>query len=242
MVPTKKYVIYTAICGEAATSDDLHDPETVFDDTDYIAFVDRDHDCKVWKQIKSTPFSIDTKYFNRRNAKVYKAAPHLFMHGWDMCIWHDPTHEVEVDPAGIYRDIITPEGEIALFKHESRNCVYSEAEAILNWNMDHTKVVSEQMEFYRSNKYPEENGLYECPVIVRNSTMKMESLGLRWWEIISKYSSRDQLSMPFVLWSLNIDPVILEGTAGKEYKRNNKLIPFKRNHNWEPQINHRNLS
>jgi hypothetical protein len=242
MISTKKYVVYTAICGDEAHSDDLHDPKEVFPDTDYIAFVDRKHKTSdVWRQVRSTPFSIDTKYFNRRNAKIYKAMPHLFMDGWHMSIWHDPTHEVVVNPEEIYKNIITPEKDIALFRHESRDCVYSEAAAVLNWKMDHEKVISDQMDFYRANNYPEKNGLYECPVIIRNSTLKTETLGMRWWEIISKYSSRDQLSMPFVLWSLNIDPVILEGTAGKEYKRNNKIVPFKRNHNWEPNIKHLNL-
>ena len=242
MVLTKKYVVYTAICGEEAVSDNLHDPETVFDDVDYIAFVDREHpDTKVWKQQKATPFSIDTKYFDRRNAKIYKAAPHLFMSGWDMCIWHDPTHEVVMDPKEIHENFITKDQHIALFTHESRDCVYKEAMAILGWGMDHEELVKSQMEFYKSNNYPEGNGLYECPVIVRNNTIKTQTLGLRWWELISKFSSRDQLSMPFVLWSLNMQPVILPGTAGKHYKRNNSLVPFKRGHNYEPKLAHSNL-
>jgi hypothetical protein len=241
MVKTKKYVVYTSICGSASTSDDLIDPEKVFDDVDYIAFVDREHDCNVWQQHTATPFSIDTKYFDRRNAKIYKAIPHQFMYGWDMCIWHDPTHEVIVDPKSIH-DKYLPDGfDIALFDHESRDCVYSEADAVRNWKMDHPEDIENLMRLYKSNNYPSENGLYECPVVIRKNTIKTQTLGLRWWELICKYSSRDQLSMPFVLWSLNMKPHILPGTAGKEYKRNNKIIPFMRNHNWEPNIPHQNL-
>lgn len=243
MVPTKKYVVYTAICGDEAVSDTLRDPEIVFDDVDYIAFVDREHtECSVWNQHQAIPFSIDTKFFNRRNAKIYKAMPHQFMSGWDMCIWHDPTHEVAMNPKEIRKSFITEDQDIALFEHESRDCVYKEAAAILGWGMDYPELVNEQMEFYKSNNYPEENGLYECPVIIRNNTLKTQTLGLRWWEIISKFSSRDQLSMPFVLWSLNIQPVVLPGTAGKHYKRNNLIVPFKRGHNYEPEIPHHNLT
>ena len=102
--------------------------------------------------------------------------------------------------------------------------------------------IKNQIEFYERCQYPHNNGLYECPVIIRKNNIKTQTLGLRWWETICKYSSRDQLSMPFVLWSLNIKPRILPGTAGKEYKRNNKIVPFKRNHNWEPNISHLNLN
>ena len=107
--------------------------------------------------------------------------------------------------------------------------------------MDYPDNVQSQMDFYKKCKYPHTNGLYELPVIIRKNNDKIKTLGLRWWETISKYSSRDQLSMPFVLWSLNMKPKILPGTAGKEYKRNNKIVPFKRNHNHAPEIPHLNL-
>ena len=167
MVNVKKYVIYTAICGDI---DILHDPGTVFDDVDYIAFTDKPTTSSVWRNIPVTPFSIDKTYFNRRNAKIYKVLPHFFMQGWDMSIWHDPTHEVVVHPKEIYNDYLH-NNDIALFEHESRNCVYDEAEKIIHWGMDISENITSQMNFYERCNYPHKNGLYELPVIIRKNNI-----------------------------------------------------------------------
>ena len=46
-------------------------------------------------------FSIDNRYANRRNAKIYKIMPHLFVPGYDYYIWVDATHAVKMDPKEI---------------------------------------------------------------------------------------------------------------------------------------------
>lgn len=46
----RKIAVITSIFGDGTK---LVDPATVFENTDYFAFVDKEHDCKVWKQIKS---------------------------------------------------------------------------------------------------------------------------------------------------------------------------------------------
>ena len=61
--------------------------------------------------------------------------------------------------------------------------------------------------------YPRNNGLYELPVSIRKNTDNIKILNLRWWEQICRYSSRDQISMPFVLWKTNITPKLLPGYA-----------------------------
>ena len=57
-----KIAIITSIFGTEQT---LHDPVVKFDSADYIAFVDREHDSKVWKQIQSVSFSLDVEYKGR---------------------------------------------------------------------------------------------------------------------------------------------------------------------------------
>ena len=48
-----------------------------------------------------------------------------------------------------------------------------------------------------------------------------------WWEIICKYSSRDQISFPYVLYKHSITPKIIPG-ALREWEGNNQVIPHVR--------------
>jgi hypothetical protein len=84
------------------------------------------------------------------------------------------------------------------------------------------------MEYFESTKYPKNNGLYELPCSIRKNTEIINKMNLMWWEIICRYSSRDQISLPYVLHKLNIQPLILEGCANCG-GYGNKIIPQVRN-------------
>ncbi len=225
-IQTKKYVIYTAICGD---KDNLHPPDQVFPDTDYIAFVDRKHKTSIWKQYDSLSFSLDQSYCHRRNAKIYKILPHFFMQGWETSIWKDPTHEIIVSPESIEQQYLN-NNDIALFKHSERNCIFQEAKAVIDQRLDDPGLVKAQIAYYQETGYPKNNGLYELPVIVTKNTPQTRTLGLSWWETICKYSSRDQLSLPYVLWKLQMEPAVCPGNLQGAFGTKNRIAPFRRGH------------
>tara|TARA_R110000803_G_scaffold137035_3_gene204055 strand:+ start:301 stop:972 length:672 start_codon:yes stop_codon:yes gene_type:complete len=204
-----KIAIITSIFG---LNTKLRDPSNKFDGVDYIAFVDHKHDCSVWEQRNALNFTLDNKYNGRRNAKIYKVLPQMFLPEYDYWFWVDSTHEVIVHPKEIIEKYLG-ESEIGLWKHTDRNCSYKEAEIINQLNYDHKSLVNEQINYYSSMGYPKNNGLYELPVSIRKNTDNTKILNLRWWEQICRYSSRDQISMPFVLWKTNITPKLLPGYA-----------------------------
>ena len=80
-----------------------------------------------------------------------------------------------------------------------------------------------ELAFYKDVCYPEHNGLYELPVRVQRNTKLTQQLGWMWWEQICMFSSRDQISFPFVCHQLGIKPTILPGIANTI--RGNKLMP-----------------
>ena len=103
------------------------------------------------------------------------------------------------------------DSDIALFKHTNRTCAYQEAAEIIKLKVDKLELVQNQINYYKSEGFPENYGLFELPVSIRKNTDRIKTLNLMWWEQICKYSSRDQVSMPFVLWKTNINPTILPG-------------------------------
>ena len=66
-----------------------------YDSADYFAFVEEELiEDSIWTPMTLRKFSIDREYANRRNAKIYKVLPHLFVPGYDYYIWIDSTHAV----------------------------------------------------------------------------------------------------------------------------------------------------
>ena len=189
----------------------LHRPNTVFGEADYFAFLDKRQPVTGWNQIISPSFSLDESYRGRRDAKIYKILPHLFLKDYDFWIWTDPTHEVTVNPVELCK--MLGDKEIGVFKHTSRTCAYEEALEVNRLKYDHPRLLRDQLDFYRNRGFPQNYGLYELPTFVRKNTDKVQAMNMRWWELICRYSSRDQISFPFILWSMSIDPYIFDGFA-----------------------------
>ena len=198
----------------------LRDPKNKFENVDYFAFVDKKHDCKIWNQIDYVDFSLDCEFSSRRNAKIYKVLPNLFFPDYDYWFWMDTTHDLIMCPFDVIKTFMG-DSEIGLWNHTTRNCAYEEAEEVKKLKYDHINLLDDQLSFYISENFPKKYGLYELPVIIRKNTEKIKKLNLRWWEQICRFSSRDQISMPYVLWKTNVDIKILPGFANGGLLKNN---------------------
>jgi hypothetical protein len=216
----KNIAVVTSTIG----TNDLINPTKWLDKVDYHAFVEP-HKLAIsdmWNRHEYISFSLDPRFKNRRNAKIYKVCPHLFLPDYEYFIWLDSTHILEEDPEKIIDEYLN-KCDIAVFKHPERDCVYEEGKIVKDIGYDHANLVTDQLDFYREMGYPENNGLYELPVRVQRNNLRTQQLGLMWWEQICMFSSRDQISFPFVCRELNINPNIMPGRANTI--RGNSLLP-----------------
>jgi hypothetical protein len=194
----KKFLVLTSITDG---KDKLIDPPKVFDNCDYIAFVDKEYDVKVWEQRPVLKFSSLDKYFNRRNAKTYKILSALMFPQYEYIIWEDGNHQLKMDPQLII-DEYGEDSDILLFKHPDRKCTYEEMQAVSHWQLDNRELVEAQFRYYKSLGVPEKLGLYEMSTFIVKTTDATKEFQLMWWEQINKFSSRDQISLPFCLWKM----------------------------------------
>ena len=192
-----------------------------FDGVDYHAFTDHS-ESNGWHLHDIVPFSSDPHFKNRRDAKVYKVLPFAFLPDYDYYLWVDSTHIVEIDPHEII-DTYLRDSDVAVFKHPERDCIYIEGEFVKQIGFDHANLLTDQLDFYKDVCYPEHNGLYELPVRVQRNTLLTQQMGWKWWEQICMFSSRDQISFPFVCHELGIKPSIMPGVANTI--RGNKFMP-----------------
>ncbi len=126
----------------------------------------------------------------RLASKFYKTHPHLWFQ--ETTAWIDGNIFV-LDNGGL--DSLLGEADLALFKHPYRKTVREEC-AILKgkhdtaalqsqygWLLDHTR-------------------LYEGGVMIRRDNPKVRRFNHRWWELIQRYSLRDQVTLPLAMRSV----------------------------------------
>lgn len=195
-----KVVVYTAIFG---AYDTLQEPKVDLPDVDFICFTDQPIQSKTWQVRQVERLFEDAT----REARRYKVLPHKFLPEYDYSIWQDGNFQM-------IRDARQQIGDESLMMHDhiscrdARNCIYEEAEAILELGRitqkgykDNPKIIKAQMHRYRLDGFPEGEGLVSSGIIYRkHHDLQIIKLMEQWWSEIQIGSKRDQLSFNYCIW------------------------------------------
>lgn len=190
------YVVYTAIFGDY---DDLPTVEAVDARIRYIAFTDAkiDNVRAPWEVRHVAPVFADPQ----RNARRVKLLPHLFLpRDTTVSIWVDASlHLRDVNVESIGR--LLGEADITCVKHANRDCIYDEAEAVLQVKYDSSGRVRRQLLQYAREGFPRQFGLHATMFLVRRHfSDACKRLDMNWWSVLCRYSKRDQLSFDYARW------------------------------------------
>jgi len=200
-----KIAILTSLFGSKGNLRSLTEEELGYKSFDlgYFAFVDRVHEAaEGWKQVVGPQYSFDKVYPHRRNHKMYKMLPHLFIpEEYDTYVWLDSCQSLKTNPRQICKEYLR-DNDIAVFDHPYRNCAYAEAVVCAQSQIEITKYVQDTIDFLQSDGYPQNNGLYEMSCFIRKNNKVTQELGYRWFELMCRFSSRDQITFPYVLHKL----------------------------------------
>jgi hypothetical protein len=113
-----KIAIYTAQVGKKGN---IQDPPKVFKGVDYIAFTDKTIKSNVWKAREPLMFSSIDLYSDRRNAKVFKVLPNLFLPEYDATIWVDSDCYCNCDPSLFLENNMPQDDQyLTVFRHPRR--------------------------------------------------------------------------------------------------------------------------
>jgi hypothetical protein len=200
-----------------------------YPNTDYYAFVDRQHDCKIWQQKPILDFSLDSYFYPRRNAKLAKILGFLLVPGYDYYIWHDHHCDLQMNPQELI-DQYVKNKDMAVWRHAARNCVYDEIDLLGRINFDTDDSLTNTLDYFNRINWPRSAGLFELTSLVYANTPKVQAALLTWWEFICKYSSRDQLSFPLIAKKHRLQLGIMPGSA-QPYGGSNSIMPIIRDKN-----------
>ncbi|KAL3840345.1 hypothetical protein ACJIZ3_024936 [Penstemon smallii] len=219
---TCKVVVSTCAFGGG---DDLYQPigmsDTSIQKVCYVAFwdevtlatqeaegnkVDENHFIGKWRIIlvRDLPFRDQ-----RLNGKIPKMLPHRLFPNARYSIWVDSKSQFRRDPLGVLEALLWRSNhELAISEHGARSSVYDEANAVVKKNKATPEEVQVQLTQYRHDGLPEDkrfNGkkaLAEASIIVRKHTPMTNLFMCIWFNEVARFTSRDQLSFPYVLWRL----------------------------------------
>lgn len=197
-------VVYTSLVGNY---DSLTNPEYIMPNWDYVCFSNdiKKSNENIW-EIRPIPFKHADNTILSRYSKIN---PHLVLPEYEYSLYIDAN--IEFLDNSIERritELINNDVIISAIPHPFRNCIYQEAQICIELGLDPRRKIEKQIKFLKDEKYPENNGLFENGLILRrHNDPLISSMGKDWWDLLLRFSRRDQLSFGYVLWKKNIECV-----------------------------------
>lgn len=175
----------------------------------YVCFTDEPVDSfGIW-EVRPMPYWHRDATRRARFCKLH--IPKLFIDA-EWVIWIDANILINGSIEPYLNNMNSHHYPLGLLKHPLRNCVYKEAEACILAQKDSTDIINSQIAIYKKDNYPESAGLYETNVMIVNvNNLQIQKLFLDWWEHLSVYSRRDQLSLPYLMRKYGIKPYYFLG-------------------------------
>lgn len=224
---TCKAVVSTCAFGGG---DDLYQPigmtEASLRKVCYVAFWDEitrstqetegkrigeDHMIGKWRivVVRNLPF-VD----QRLNGKIPKMLSHRLFPRARYSVWVDSKSQFRRDPLGVFEALLWRTNSVlAISEHGARGNVYDEGNAIVKKHKATPEEVEVQLNQYRHDGFPSDNrlngkkALAEASVIVREHTPSTNLFMCLWFNEVVRFTSRDQLSFPYVLWRLKVPSI-----------------------------------
>ena len=207
-----RIIAYTAVLGDIG--DELQRPPELAADSvraaQFKAFVDQRE--KVWQtEINGwTTRQQAAGVSPRRTARRLKVLAHKTFPDAEYSLWVDGCL-TPITPVWELIDRFLSHHDICVFEHCERACVYKELEACLRLRKDNPVTMRKQVDGYRREGYPHDNGLAETTAVLRRHNKSTERFNEEWWEEINKGSYRDQLSFNHVCWRFGVEYATFEG-------------------------------
>lgn len=190
-----KICVYTCITGNYDKINEIKDKELGID---YYLFTNNKNiSSKTWKVI----YIEDRSLTNVKLARKIKILGHELINDYDILLWMDAAIQFEKKIIDFIKNNIDDKTDFAAFKHGDRNSIEEEFIACVKASKETKKNVETLREFYREQKYKYDNGLIESTVFIKRpkSEIVKQTMNI-WFEMVKKYSSRDQLSFNYCLF------------------------------------------
>ena len=194
MTKKEKICVYTCITGNY---DNLKEIPNIENGIDYYCFTNN-------KKIKSNTWKViyieDDKLSNVQLARKTKILGNDIVNSYDIALWMDGA-VIFNKPIIEFINYYLKESDVFVaFKHGERNSIKDEAYACYRFNKETKDNINKLLKFLEKEKYEDNNGLIESTVYIKRPKDKLVKETMKmWFDMIVKYTKRDQLSFNYCI-------------------------------------------
>jgi hypothetical protein len=188
-------VIYTANFGNY---DDLR-PICQFKGWDRVVFTDNKN-LKVegWKTIFVSGEGV-------RKQREIKILSNKYLKDYSLSIYQDANMKILSTPDE-YLEVVKYQGGFMTANHPTRTSIYEEALKIVDFKKDKSEIVFKHIvNLFEFTKMPDNYGLFETGVIIRDNSKEVARLENKWYKYLMMGTHRDQISLPFAKFMTGIN-------------------------------------
>lgn len=205
----KDIAVYTVIVDDY---DPLREPlhRQLLEEADFYCFTNDQITSDFYTVVPIEKIYGDATLTNR----YYKILLTPILSDYKYTIYIDGSFQITAPTIKLLIEEVLGNHDIALFKHQSRTCVYEEAKAVILRRKADYRSVYRHMKRYRQEGYPKDFGLIEASIIIRNNqSVRLKGFVEAWWQEFYHNAHRDQLSFNYVLWKYPIDLAYIPGSV-----------------------------
>lgn len=196
----EKICVYTCITGNY---DDLKEVR-INEGIDYICFTNNKKiKSETWRIIYIEDNKLDNHYLSR---KIKMLGDPYLDKNYTLSIYVDASIIFKKSVKEFLSNYFDLEKDLlAACKHSVRNSINEEAIACIEQKKDNEKTIRRQLSFYQEENFADNLGLLEMTLIIKrhNNPLVRKTMKL-WFEMILKYSKRDQLSFMYCLFKTKL--------------------------------------
>lgn len=201
-------LIYTAIFGNYDTPKPILKKEK---GVDYVMYTDGPG-AKGWEVSPMAVKNKSARYFARM-VKVLQPTYHSTK-DYDWFLWVDGTMQIK-GPVAKRAESWLELDDFAAWKHPWWDCSYTEVEKCIQLKKDSRDNLDRSRELLRRKKFPRHYGQLATWALLRKDTGEVRDHANAWWDDMTAYTLRDQVTFMLNLWKLDQSIKWMDGTALK---------------------------
>lgn len=197
-----KIAVYTCIVGQY---DSLIEPAFIESGIDYYVFTDMACPKKTkWKKIDLTLFKEYNELTPTQLNRKIKMLPFMYLPNYDYTIYVDGNIEIMDAVSPLIKEMGNQ--TLGVHYHRTRDCIYDEIVNIAYLKKTDITLARQQVAAYKEQGFPRHYGLYENTILIRkHADNDIRQLMEAWWQEYQQYPTRDQLSLPYLIWKSGYD-------------------------------------
>lgn len=189
--PKKQLTVYTALFGGY---DKLYEPVEP-EDYEFVCYTDNPNIKSENWEIRCVDRSKDRH--PRWDARLYKMLGFINL-PTDQTLWIDARQQfVRIKEIPEYDNIL-------IHTHPKRKSAYEEAEFCVKHGVGDPDGIKKLIQIMLDSGFPLDFGLWYSGVIWRKKNDDLSYFCKEWWDLVSRVSIRDQISLPYVLWGTQL--------------------------------------